>query len=279
MKQIDEKRFLKRRLVEANKSTYGKMIIVGGSLAYPGSILLASEAALTTGVGYVALGIKRDIYPVVATRIKEVIYQVFDSFKDEASLAKLLKYDTIVFGNGFVDEDSAYALSYLLKYFEGNLVIDASGLDTLKEVGLNQLLKTKAQVILTPHYGEFTRLFDIEEKIELPKRVGVLKELASKYHVTIDLKDYISFVSDGFHFMTLKNGSCGLAKAGSGDMLAGLIGGFITHIKKDPLAVTYFAHFIMNQASLELENEISTHSFTSSKVISKIPEVIKKYEY
>ena len=269
---------LKVRKEDANKSTYGRLAIVGGSLSYPGSILISAKAALRTGVGYVALGIDQEIYNVVACKIPEVIYEVFKSFKDRESLDSLLKYNSIVFGNGFVNKYASFALDYLLRNYEGNLVIDASGLDALKEVGLNNLTRSKANIILTPHVGEFKRLFEVDVPSDLAKRQFLVEKIAKEYKCTIDLKDAKSIVTNGSETFILENGNAGLAKAGSGDMLAGLVGGFITHIKASSVEVTYFAHYMMNEASRLLAKDMSLHSFTASDVIDKIPQVLKRYE-
>ena len=279
MKKDELKEILETRKSESNKSTYGRLLIMGGSLSYPGSILIAASAALRTGVGYVALGVNEETYDVVSCKIPEVIYEIFKTFKDKEKLESILKYDTICFGNGFTDKNSPFALDYLLSNYEGNLVIDATGLDTLKYVGLDKLKTTKAKVILTPHVGEFKRLFDVDIREDFESRKLLVEGLCKDYNCTIDLKDHISVVSNGKDTYVVSNGSSGLAKAGSGDMLCGLVGGFITHIKKDPALVTYFAHSMMNEACNEVSKKMSLHSITASDVISKIGKVLRKYEY
>ena len=151
------------RKEDSNKGTYGKTIIIGGSINYPGSIVIASSAALKCGVGYVCLGVTKSVYNRVACVNPEVIYEVFedDNFYDEKVLTKCLKYSSILFGNGIVDSKKEEALDFLLSNYKGKLIIDAGGLDALKNIGLNKLKESSAKIVLTPHLKEFERLLNI----------------------------------------------------------------------------------------------------------------------
>lgn len=221
--------YLLIRKEDSNKGTYGKTIIIGGSINYPGSIVIASSAALKCGVGYVCLGVTKSVYNRVACVNPEVIYEVFedDNFYDEKVLTKCLKYSSILFGNGIVDSKKEEALDFLLSNYKGKLIIDAGGLDALKNIGLNKLKESSAKIVLTPHLKEFERLFEVnvtnKHAIDLKDKCY---SLAKEYNIVIDLKDHESIITDGVNSYLINNGNAGLAKAGSGDMLAGMIGKF-----------------------------------------------------
>lgn len=270
---------IKKRDANANKSTYGRTIIIGGSFSYPGSILLAASSSLQSGVGYVALGVEKKIYPIVACHIKEVIYEVLSSFDNKKQLNKIIeKYDSIVFGNGIENNKySQKALKYILNKYNKRLLIDATGLSVLKTIGLEELLNTKSQVIITPHMKEFSRLFDIDIANKKAQDLTVeTKKLARKYHLCIVLKDANSLITDGNNFYFITSGNAGLAHAGTGDVLAGFIGGILAYSKESLLNISFFAHDIFSLASTYVAKEKSLHSMQPSDIINALGIVLKK---
>lgn len=272
---------LKIRKSDSNKGTYGKALIIGGSINYPGSIVIASSAALKCGAGYVCLGVNKSVYERVACINPEVIYEIFadDNFYDEKLLTKCLNYSSILFGNGIVNSKKEEALDYLISNYKGNLIIDAGGLDALKNIGLDKLKSSNAKIVLTPHLREFQRLFNVDitnkSAFDLKEKC---KALAKDYNVVIDLKDCKSVITDGVNSYFIDNGNAGLAKAGSGDMLAGMIVSFAAYMNCSLLDIVSISHFIMNEACKSTSKSISLHSVTASDVIDKIGFTIKKYE-
>ena len=274
-KNMRKQKILTARKENANKSTYHRTLLLGGSLCYPGAILLCAEGALRSGVGYVTLGVDEKIYPYVVGKIKEVTYRfVFEEARDN----DFNEYASIVFGNGMEkSEKNRNLLKEILNKYHGILLIDASGLDLLKEIGLERLLDTKAKIILTPHMGEFHRLFGIgienKKATDLEKEV---MELADDYHMVLVLKDAQSVIGDGKNFAVVTNGNSGLAKAGSGDVLAGFLGGLYAHVEASPFDIACFGHEIFSAAAEELAKKISLHSFKASEVAEEIGVVLKK---
>ena len=273
--------YIKTRKAISNKGTYGKTLIIGGSTNYPGSIIIASSAALKCGAGYVCICTLEEVYKVIACTNPEVIYEVLknNSFYDEEILSRCLNYTSILFGNGMVGSNKELALDYLLRNYRGKLIIDAGGFDVLKAIGLDKLKESKAKVILTPHLKEFSKLFDVDiTNLYATDLKDICKNIASTYGVVIDLKDYKSIITDGVTSYLIDNGNAGLAKAGSGDMLAGMIASFIAYMDYPLVDVVYISHYIMNEAATLASKDISLHSLTASDVIKEIGVVIKKYE-
>ncbi len=270
---------MKKRDANANKSTYGRTIIIGGSFSYPGSILLAASGALQSGVGYVTLGIEKKLYPIVACHIKEVTYEIFSSFNNKKQLNKVMsRYDSIVFGNGIENnKHTQSALKYILDKYEKRLLIDATGLEILKSVGLIELHNTKAKVMITPHMKEFSFLFDIDLMNKRAKDLSVeTKKLARKYHLCIVLKDANSLITDGNSFYIITTGNAGLAHAGTGDVLAGFLGGILAYSKDSLLNIGFFGHDMFSLAAGYVAKEKSLHSIQPSDVINAIGLVLKK---
>lgn len=270
---------LRRREEKANKGSYGKTIIIGGSISYPGSVLLASLGASKSGVGYVALGIEKNIYPIVAGKIFETIYEVFPSFAHRKTLNKVInRYDSIVFGNGIENNKKTQkALRYILVNYDKKILIDATGLDILKNIGLDELNKSKAQIVITPHLKEFSRLFDVDinkkRAVDLSSEV---KKLARKYNITIVLKDYNSVVTDGKSYYVVTSGNAGLAHAGSGDALSGFIGGLLAHSSSPIVDIAFYGHDIFSLSAEYASKNVSEHSLTPTDVCNAIGTVLKK---
>ncbi len=270
---------LKKRDEKANKGTYGKVIIIGGSLPYIGSVLLASLGASKSGVGYVALGIEKKLYPYVAGKIYETIYEILSSFSDIKTLKKIVnKYNSIVFGNGIENnKKTKKALEFILNNYDKKLLIDATGLSILKSLNINILLKTKAKVILTPHLKEFSSLFDIDitnkNALDLTNEA---KKIARKYHITLVLKDFNSYITNGDKFYVVTSGNAGLAHAGSGDVLAGFIGGLLAFCDSDNVDIAFFGHHIFSLSAKYLAKDISLHSMSPVEVCNQIGYVLKK---
>lgn len=270
---------IKKREINANKGTYGKTLIIGGSLNYPGSILLAASGALKSGTGYVSLGVEKKLYPYIVCKIKEVIYEIFPSFNNKKTLNLITKkYDSIVFGNGIENNrNSQKALIYLLKNYEKRILIDATGLDILKEIGFDLLKETKAQIVITPHLKEYSRLFDVNIVNKRAQDLSIeVKKNAKKYNITIVLKDSNSVITDGTSYYIITTGNSGLAHAGSGDVLSGFIGGILSYSKSSLADIAYFGHDIVSLTANYLSKEMSLHSMQPEDICNAIPIVLKK---
>lgn len=273
---------LKKRLDTANKGTYHKVLIIGGSFAYPGSILLAADGALDSGVGYVALGVEKKLYPIIACQIKEVIYEIFPSFSNKKKLKEVLnKYSSICFGNGIEDDKEAKkALTYILQNYKNRLLIDATGLKILKEIGLDLLLKAHCEIMLTPHLKEFSYLTNINVENKRAKDISLeAKKFAKKYHVCLVLKDYESIITDGNGYYVITRGNSGLAHAGSGDVLAGFLSGLMAHSPASLVDIAYFGHDIFSYAADMVSKDISLHAMRPSDVAKMLRQTLKKEKY
>jgi NAD(P)H-hydrate epimerase len=146
---------------------------------------------------------------------------------NEAVAREMLEYDAIVYGMGMgISEEVAKGAVYLLQNYQGKLIIDADGLNSLARYGEIDALKgAKCEVLLTPHIKEFSRIsgLSLEEIVEAGLYAPCA--FAKKYGVSVLLKNAVSILTDGERTLVNTTGTAGQAKGGSGDVLAGVIGG------------------------------------------------------
>lgn len=208
--------FYKPRKRNSHKSDYGSACIIGGSEEYLGAPALAISTALKSGCGYVYAVVPKNMKYSLAAAYPQCIYPE-KPLSDASAIS-------VGMGMGCTNEtyDTVCAL---LKSYKGKLIIDADGLNALAKFGKDALSQTKAKVLLTPHIGEMSRLCGLSCEEILCDPVKVAKDFAAEYNVTVHLKNAVSVTSEGKTSTLTVRGTSALAKAGSGDLLAGLICG------------------------------------------------------
>lgn len=216
---------LKPRAKATHKYDYGKAGFVSGSKGMAGACVLNMQAAYRVGVGLVKALVPESIYPIVEMGCLEAITVPFDEKNFKITLLQkeiLDDVDVVASGSGSAN-CSRYTelLSYLLMHCDVPLVLDAEGINQLNE---EALLNHKQPLILTPHHGEFERL--IQREIDKPAKLA--KEFALNYHVYLVLKSHQTLIAtpDGKIYVNT-TGNPGMATAGSGDVLAGMIAGLL----------------------------------------------------
>ena len=224
-----------KRKRNVNKGNFGKVCIFGGSICFPGSVLLSYNglSALRVGVGYSNLAVPKSISQNYSLFVPECTLTPIDD-KDgffvfnKENIEKLFKYDSIVFGMGVgVSEEIYKILSYLIKEYSGNLIIDADGLNALAKYGVEILLEKKCNIILLPHLKEFSRLSKIDINDIFENIVSLAKDFAFKYNIVLVVKSATTIITNGDKVFLNTTGSSGMAKGGSGDVLAGMIGALL----------------------------------------------------
>lgn len=220
------KKLLGPRDPDTHKGDYGKILVVAGSVGMAGAAVLAGRGAYSSGAGLVTCALPAQLFPILQISLPEAI-----CITRKAGKIDYVQYDAIVFGPGLgISRDNAAHLEEILKSYHGSLVIDADGLNCISKYDLYQnLLETKAQVVLTPHPGEAKRLLGVEK---IHDREVYAMSLSHTLNATTALKGSETIVagldSNG-RTTALKNttGNPGMATAGSGDVLSGMIGAFL----------------------------------------------------
>ena len=234
--EIDDiKSLFPKRDINANKGDFGYIALIGGSIRYSGAIRLANmaSASLISGAGVVKLATPRTLVTTFIPLILEsTLYPLSEVdghilFKEEEFLDLSHNLKSIAIGMGIENNnETKKAIKWLLKNYKGNLIIDADGLNALSELikeDNNILLSSNASIILTPHLKEFSRLInkDIEEIKSKPLELA--REFAKKNHVIVVLKGHTTYVCDDNDYYEITCGNPGMAKAGSGDVLSGIL--------------------------------------------------------
>ena len=216
----------------SNKGTWGTLALIGGSLPYSGAIRLAAlaNAAMRSGAGVVRIAVPSSLCPAVAPAVLEST--IFPLSEERGALrfdpdefASLLKPARVAaFGMGVSHTpETEKALRFLLERFSGILILDADGLNALSALGSSLLDSAAGPVILTPHPGEFARLTGKTVAEVLAQPIPLAEAFAAEHHVTLLLKGSATVVTDGAQTLLVDRGAPGMATAGSGDVLSGVL--------------------------------------------------------
>ena len=212
---------LPRRERDSHKGDYGKLLIVAGSEGYTGAPVFAAQGALRSGAGLVYLGVPRDVYPIVAAQCSSAMpFPLPDDTEQLVERAR--SCDVVLAGPGMGRSPQAQQLVFrLIEEVEGPLVLDADGLNALE--GQTQRLRARTGLtVLTPHDGEFARLAGCS--LPLNDRVEQAAELAQDTGCVVVLKGHETLTVDPQgRVWRNTTGNPGMAKGGSGDILAGMI--------------------------------------------------------
>lgn len=284
LKKEDIKSIFPKRDENSNKGNFGYVGIMGGCIEYSGAVKLAnlSCASLTSGCGVVRLIVPKEIANGVMPYLLEQTlftieskdgHMIFDKEKIDKSLEKL---KAIAIGMGWGESsDNEKILSYILETKDIPVVIDADGLNTLAKMDKSILNKTKCKVILTPHPKEFERIsgYDIEDIKNNPQELAI--NFANEYNVILLLKGHTTTVTDGKTTYLVKRGCAGMATAGSGDVLSGILVGILGYNEANVLSIAAGA-YLAGMAGEMSEKELNDISMKASDTISKIPEAINE---
>jgi NAD(P)H-hydrate epimerase len=223
---------LKPRAIDAHKGDFGKVCIIGGSIGMSGAAALAGRAALRSGAGLVRVAIPKSVLPIVASI--EPSYTTIPLAEDSAGkisakainaiLDAVSENDCLAFGPGIGTSGALRSiLETLLEQKQLRLLIDADGLNNLALIK-DWPAKTKASLIVTPHPGEMKRLWAGLFREQLPPdRQDQAGKLAQQTKTIVALKGAGTVVTDGQKVYINKTGNPGMATAGSGDVLTGVI--------------------------------------------------------
>ena len=172
-------------------------------------------------------------------------------------------------------DDNEKILDYILETKNIPVVIDADGLNTLAIMDKSILNKTKCKVILTPHLKEFERIsgYDFQEIKRHPQELAI--KFAKEYNVILLLKGHVTTVTDGKITYLIKRGCSGMATAGSGDVLSGILVGILGYNEANVLNIAAGA-YLAGLAGELAQEELNDISMKASDTISKIPEAINE---
>ena len=277
---------LLHRRPATHKGNFGHIFVLAGCAQFSGAALLCSSAAMRAGAGLVTLGIPQGlINAIIKVKPPEVIleplaqtHQPTISLKAYSQIKALLKkIDVLIIGPGLSQNKSTQELiRRIIKDIDSPTIIDADGINALCG-NLNLLIKNKKRrdTILTPHPGEMSRLSGKSVKEIQSNRKEIAYKFAKDYKVTIVLKGHHTVVADYQRDLYVnKTGNPGMATAGSGDVLSGMIAAFLAQGLAGFEAAKY-AVYLHGLAGDLAAKEKTQLGMVASDIIDKIPEAIK----
>lgn len=297
----DIKKLFKKRLQFSHKGSYGKIAIIGGSIEYSGAIRLAAVSliSLRSGVGMSTIAAPKYLVPVISNNILESMIYPLTSDENEIIFDKnnidnlMSKVDAITIGMGLGRSKGAEDIvKYIISNFNGTLILDADALYILSK-NIDLLSNKKSKIIITPHIKEYERLLisdinkifksDVLNDINIPNEVlysaDACKSFAKKYDITILLKGPTSIITDGKDVALVDRGTAGMATAGSGDVLSGIISGMIFQIENtfDAVVAACFVNGMAGEAAAAEYGEISMLSSDTAKNVAKVIKLLSEF--
>ena len=278
---------LPKRPLEANKGSFGKVLVVGGSANYIGAVYLACSGAIRVGAGLVTLATASSLQSILASKLTEITYLPLSEARPgtiSAEAARLIQpelnqYNVLLIGCGLGQSQSAIKLvkSLLLKLKPGisSLVLDADALNILANTP-KWWQQLTDDVILTPHPGEMARLAGLSVDMVQSDRGGTAKKFAQEWHKTIVLKGaYTVIAAPGGQSAISRVANPGLASAGTGDVLSGAIAGLVAQGLSlfEAAACGVYLH---GEAGEMVKARLGDAGMIASDLLPELPLVIKR---
>lgn len=272
---------LPKRPKDANKGTFGKVLVIAGSDNYPGAAYLCCTAAYRVGAGLVTLATIPLVQNIVSKKLPEVTFLSLEEVHD-----KLSSYDVLLIGPGFGQSASTIKFveklitpkvlqATLIKEKLPNTVIDGDGLNILSKMG-KWWEKVNGQLILTPHPGEMSRLTGLTMEQIQSDREKVAIKFAKKWDQVVILKGANTVIaSPAGEVAVAPFANPALATAGTGDVLSGMVVGFLAQ-GLSPFDASCLGVYIHGLAGEEVKKKIGEVGAVASDLLSVLPKVIKR---
>ncbi len=267
---------LNKRKTSSHKGQNGNVLIVGGSNEYSGAPALAALSALRSGVDISTIACPNSVASPIRSYSPDLIVKSLSdnyiNFDDTSKILELSKKaDSMVIGCGIGrEEETALALDEMIEKIQKHLVIDA---DALKILNSDLISENRNEIVLTPHKAEFKAFFGIDIPENLNQKIDVVLEYSKECKCTVVLKGNIDIISNGKTVKLNSTGNPGMTVGGTGDVLAGLIGGLMAQ-GHDAYESAYLGSYINGTAGDFAKKEYG-YNFLASDVLKYIPKVFR----
>lgn len=261
---------------EGSKEARGRAVIIAGATEMPGAAILAANAALRAGAGKVRVATAQTVAPSVATAVPELFVLGIREGRARAESLRAVvdsarTANAVLIGPGMRDVDAMRALLPQLLKIETlrALVIDASALPVAAELLRNEHSR-RGKTIITPHDAEMAKIID--DKID--DRLRVARDVAARFGSVVALKGAETLICapDGDAYLN-KRGNAGLATAGSGDVLAGIVTGLCAR-GADPLQAAVWAVALHARAGEALAKSLGPIGYLAREITDEIPRLL-----
>lgn len=283
---IDEEyvsKLIPKRRPDSNKGSYGKVLVVTGSVGMTGAGCLSGGAALRTGAGLVYLAVPASLISIYETGLIEAVKIPLDDIGgviSGSSMAEIQrqfeKMDVIAVGPGLsTSGDVGQVVAGIVKGSTKPLVLDADGINAIaKDVSV--LKKKSVQLVITPHPGEMARLTGTSVEEIQKNRIKAAREFSKNFEVITVLKGSRTIVAspDGRVYINT-TGNSGMATGGTGDVLTGVISSFIGQ-GLEPLEAAVAGVYVHGLSGDIAAESIGEHGLTAGDLVEKLPLAIKK---
>lgn len=273
------RKMLPDRPEDSNKGTYGRLLVIAGSKGMAGAAYLNAHAAYMTGAGLVRIYTSSDNREILQTLLPEAIITTYEEYNKEELLSLLTWADSVCIGSGLgMSRLSEKILKTVIEYVKVPCLIDADGLNLLAENNnyLNQMAERR--FVITPHMKEMSRLTDTPVEELKADRIQILKDFISRYQITCVLKDSRTLIASEEKGIRMNlTGNSAMAKAGSGDVLAGVISGWMVQGKEteDAAELGTYIHGLSGDLA---KFEKGVYSVMARDLIEYISKALMKLE-
>lgn len=273
------RKMLPDRPEDSNKGTYGRLLVIAGSKGMAGAAYLNAHAAYMTGAGLVRIYTSSDNREILQTLLPEAIVTTYEEYNKEELLSLLTWADSVCIGSGLgMSRLSEKILKTVIEYVKVPCLIDADGLNLLAENNnyLNQMAERR--FVITPHMKEMSRLTGTPVEELKADRIQILKDFISKYRITCVLKDSRTLIASEEKGIRMNlTGNSAMAKAGSGDVLAGVISGWMVQGKEaeDAAELGTYIHGLSGDLA---KFEKGVYSVMARDLIEYISKALMKLE-
>ncbi|MDP2682590.1 MAG: NAD(P)H-hydrate dehydratase, partial [Deltaproteobacteria bacterium] len=279
------KKLLRPRRGNSHKGTFGHVFVLAGSTGKTGAAAMTSVGAMRAGAGLVTLGIPKSLNPIMAKKLTEVMtYPLPESTSGVLgyeALGSIISFirdkKVVIIGPGLtVSEPVKKLVLRLITESKIPLVIDADAVNCLAG-DVRILKKAKAPVVITPHPGEMARLVGMTVKDVQEDRIGIASRFAKENNVIVALKGARTVIAEpsGRIFIN-PTGNPGMATAGTGDILSGMIGGFIaqgySHI--DAARIGVYLHGLAGDEAAKEKGQVG---MMAGDILNILPQVINSF--
>jgi hydroxyethylthiazole kinase-like uncharacterized protein yjeF len=268
-----------------SKEERGRVLVIGGSRSVPGAVRLAGEAALRVGAGKLQLATAASVATALALAVPEALVVGLDE-EDDGSLrgdaGKVLRdraaaANALVIGVGMAEPEPVREIVRTLVEVEGPsaIVLDAAGITCLEGCGRDLLAPARERIILTPNAVEAAALAACELEAVTADPLGVCRRLVAELGVVVALKGATTYTCapDGREFAD-SAGNVGLGTSGSGDVVAGAIGGLAAR-GADPVQATVFGMHLHAVGGDRLAERVGALGYLAREVAGEFPAILE----
>lgn len=249
----------------SNKGTFGKVLNFAGSKNYIGAAYLSTVAILKVGGGFAALATEKDIIRSVSTLLPEAVY-----LSQKEGLKQIKDFSVVLIGCGLGDNKKLFKEA--IKRIDCPTIIDADGLNILSKTNI----ELPQSSIITPHPLEAARLLGVTLQDILNNLEDSAKKLCAKYNCITVLKTHRTIICNGNNIFINQHGNSALAKAGSGDVLAGIVAGLLASTKLTPFDAAKLGVYLHSRAGEIASEELTEYSVLASDLPDYLPAAIKE---